>query len=145
MINGEWLMNNRCSLIINDFHHPLGAVVARFSAIQLLLQDCDFDAAWYNGRRGILEKSTLMSHTISINLPDSLGDFVARQSAERGIDAYFETILRQQQREEARDRLEAELIKGIESGLCEPITPKFWQEVREEAKRRNALKKGEQP
>jgi len=86
-----------------------------------------------------------MSHTISINLSDSLSDFVQRQSADRGIDAYFEKILSEQQREAARDRLEAELIKGIESGLCEPITPKFWQEVREEAKRRNALKKGEQP
>ena len=81
--------------------------------------------------------------TISINLPDFLSDFVQRQSAERGIDAYFETILREQQREEARDRLEAELIKGLESGLCEPITPEFWQEVREEARRRSALEKGE--
>jgi len=81
--------------------------------------------------------------TISINLPDSLSDFVYRQSAEQGIDEYFEKILRFQQREEARDRLEAELIKGIESGPGEPITPEYWQKIREEGHRRLALKKGE--
>ena len=81
--------------------------------------------------------------TISINLPDALGDFVHRQSAEHGIDEYFAKILRDQQREEARDSLEAELIKGIESGPGVPITPEFWQEVREEARRRNTRKKGE--
>jgi len=69
--------------------------------------------------------------TISINLPDSLGDFVRRQSAGQGIDQYFEKILRFQQREEARDKLEAELIKGIESGFGEPITPEYWQRLRE--------------
>jgi len=81
--------------------------------------------------------------TISINLPDSLSDFVRRQSAGQGIDEYFEKILRFQQREEARDRLEAELIKGIESGFGEPITPEYWQRIREEGQRRLALKKGE--
>ena len=74
--------------------------------------------------------------TISINLPDSLGEFVQSQSAERGVDVYFETILRERQREQARDKLEAELIKGIESGIGDPITPEFWQEVREEGRRR---------
>ncbi|MCL2305451.1 MAG: hypothetical protein FWC43_08925 [Planctomycetaceae bacterium] len=74
--------------------------------------------------------------TISINLPDSLGDFVRRQSAEQGIDEYFEKILRLQQREEARDRLEAELIKGIESGFGEPITPEYWQRMREKSQQR---------
>jgi len=69
--------------------------------------------------------------TITINLPDSLGDFVHRQSAERGIDEYFENILREQQRERARDKLEAELIKGIESGFGEPITPEYWRKMRE--------------
>jgi len=69
--------------------------------------------------------------TISINLPDVLGDFVQQQSAERGIDEYFEKILRNQQREQARGKLEAELIKGIESGFGEPITPEYWTRMRE--------------
>jgi hypothetical protein len=76
--------------------------------------------------------------TISINLPDTLGDFVLRQSAEHGIDEYFERLLREQQREQARDRLEAELIKGIESGFGGPITPEYWDKVREEGRRRLA-------
>jgi len=69
--------------------------------------------------------------TISINLPDALGNFVQQQSAEQGIDEYFERILRDQQREQARDQLEAELIKGIESGFGEPITPEYWAKKRE--------------
>ena len=78
--------------------------------------------------------------TISINLPDSLSDFVRRQSAGQGIDEYFEKILRFQQREEARDRLEAELIKGIESGFGEPITPEYWQRLREKLRQHLAEK-----
>jgi hypothetical protein len=74
--------------------------------------------------------------TISINIPDSLGDFVQRQTAEHGTDEYFEKILRDQQKEEARDRLEAELIKGIESGLGAPITPEYWQKMREKLQQR---------
>jgi hypothetical protein len=73
--------------------------------------------------------------TISINLPDSLGDFVLRQSSEKGVDEYFEKILREQQREQARDKLEAELIKGIESGFGEPITPEYWTKMREKLQR----------
>jgi antitoxin ParD1/3/4 len=69
--------------------------------------------------------------TISINIPDALSDFVHQQAAEHGIDDYFERILRDQQREKARDRLEAELIKGIESGFGEPITPEYWEKMRE--------------
>ena len=69
--------------------------------------------------------------TISINLPDTLGDFVQRQSAERGVDAYFETMLLEQQREQTLEKLEAELMRGIESGFGEPITPEYWQKMRE--------------
>ena len=76
--------------------------------------------------------------TISINLPDSLGDFVQRQAAEHGIDAYFETILREQ----VQDRLEAELIEGIESGFGAPITPEYWQRIREEGQQRLTQRKG---
>ena len=80
--------------------------------------------------------------TISINLPDTLGDFVHRQSAEHGIDEYFEKILREQQREQARDKLEAELIKGIESGFGEPITPEYWEKKREKLQQHLDRKKG---
>ena len=80
--------------------------------------------------------------TISINLPDALGDFVYQQSAESGIDGYFERILRDQQREQARDRLEAELIKGIESGFGEPITPEYWEKKREKLQQHLDRKKG---
>ena len=79
--------------------------------------------------------------TISVNLPDSLGDFVQHQSADSGVDAFFEVILRERQRELERDKLESELLQGLESGIEEPITPEFWQEVREEARRLTALKK----
>jgi hypothetical protein len=81
--------------------------------------------------------------TISINVSDSLCDFVQRQSAERGIDAYFEeAMLREQQREQARDKLEAELMKGIESGLGEPITPEYWTKMREKLQQHIDQKKG---
>ena len=65
--------------------------------------------------------------TISINLLDSIDDFA----------------LREQQRERLRDKLEAELIKGIESGFGEPTTPEYWQRVREGGRRRLAQRKGE--
>jgi antitoxin ParD1/3/4 len=80
--------------------------------------------------------------TININLPDSLCDFVQRQTAEYGVDEYFEKILRDQQREQSRDKLEAELIKGIESGLGEPITPEYWIKMREKLQQHIDRKKG---
>ena len=79
--------------------------------------------------------------TININLPDALGDFVQQQAAEPGIDAYFETILRQRQREQALEKLEAELIKGIESGFGEPITPEYWVKMREKLRQHLDRKK----
>ena len=80
--------------------------------------------------------------TMSINLPDTLGDFVQRQSAEHGIDAYFETILQERQKEQALEKLEAELIKGIESGFGEPITPEYWAKKREKLQQHLDRKKG---
>jgi len=80
--------------------------------------------------------------TISINLPDTLGDFVRQQSAEYGIDTYFETMLRERQKELARDKLEAELMKGIESGFGEPITPEYWVKKREKLQQHLDRKKG---
>ena len=73
---------------------------------------------------------SIVMQTISINLPDTLSDFVHWQSAEHGVDEYFVRILREQQGQ-ARNKLEAELIKGIESGFGEPITPEYWERMRE--------------
>ena len=89
------------------------------------------------------QQTSSIMQTISINLPDTLSDFVHRQSAEHGIDEYFEKILREQQREQTRDKLEAELIKGIESGFGEPIMPEYWEKVREEGHRRFEQRKKE--
>jgi len=53
--------------------------------------------------------------TISVDLPESLG----------------EAILCEQRRERMLGELEAELIKGIESGFGEPISADYWANMRE--------------
>ena len=60
--------------------------------------------------------------TVSVQLPDSPG----------------KTILHEQHREQTLSELEAELIKGIESGFGEPISPAYWEKMREKLHQRIA-------
>ncbi|MCL2348692.1 MAG: hypothetical protein FWC50_10590 [Planctomycetaceae bacterium] len=79
--------------------------------------------------------------TLNIAIPDVLNDYVLRQVEEQGYksaDEYVHELIRAAQKEDARRKLEAELLLGLQSGPGEPLTPADWQVMRQEVQNRRA-------
>jgi hypothetical protein len=50
-------------------------------------------------------------------------------------------LIRGEQERQAITALEAEFLKGLESGPSTPMTPQDWQDIREEVRRRTAKRR----
>ncbi len=75
--------------------------------------------------------------TVTISLPESLKEFIDRQLATKGygnVSEYFRSLLREAQKQEAEQRLEALLLEGLASGPDIPVTREFWTELKAEAR-----------
>jgi len=74
--------------------------------------------------------------TMTITLPESTKEFAEAQARHEGfasVDAYLDAVLREVQLREARRKLEAKLIEGIESGPAVPMTREDWESIKREA------------
>lgn len=74
--------------------------------------------------------------TLTISLPDSLKEFIDREVQTKGygnVSEYVRGLLREAQTKEADARLEALLIKGLAAGEDLPLTPEFWNELKQDA------------
>lgn len=79
--------------------------------------------------------------TMNIALPENLKSFVQRQVEMGGyssVSEYVRELIRKDQKEKAREALEAEILKGLDSGEATPMTADDWQAIREEVKKRYA-------
>jgi antitoxin ParD1/3/4 len=79
--------------------------------------------------------------TMNIALPPSMKQFVQDQVQRGGyssVSEYIRDLIRSDQREKARQALEAQILKGLESGNPTPMTPEDWAEIRAEVRRRHA-------
>ena len=79
-----------------------------------------------------------MPDSLNISLPEPLRAWVERQVSRRGYrDAseYLLDLLRHEQLQEVRDRVDAKLLEGLDSGPATAMTPQDWQEVREQGAR----------
>ncbi|ETX03453.1 MAG: hypothetical protein ETSY1_47165, partial (plasmid) [Candidatus Entotheonella factor] len=77
--------------------------------------------------------------TMNIALPENLKSFVQNQVEMGGyssVSEYVRELIRKDQKEKARDALEAEILKGLDSGDATPMTADDWQAIREEVKKR---------
>ena len=77
--------------------------------------------------------------TMNIALPENLKAFVQHQAEEGGyssVSEYMRELIRADQRRRAQEALEAEMMKGLESGASTPMTPEDWQALRQELRRR---------
>jgi Arc/MetJ-type ribon-helix-helix transcriptional regulator len=86
--------------------------------------------------------------TLNIAIPDTLNDYVLRQVEEQGyVDAgeFVHELIAAAQKEDARRKLEAELLLGLQSGSGEPITAHDWQTMREEVQNRHTNRQGKLP
>lgn len=77
--------------------------------------------------------------TLNISLPQNLKRFLDDQAAKAGCvstEQYVEKLIREEQRRHAKAALEAELIKGMESGPSVEMTAAEWASIRREVQER---------
>ncbi|ETW99552.1 MAG: addiction module antitoxin [Candidatus Entotheonella factor] len=79
--------------------------------------------------------------TMNIALPENLKSFVQNQVEMGGyssVSEYVRELIRKDQKERAREALEAEILKGLDSGEATPMTADDWRAIREEVQKRYA-------
>ncbi len=87
------------------------------------------------------------NETMNIALPDAMKQFVREQVESGGYSTaseYVRELIRADQRAKARQRLDALLLEGLESGPATPITKQDWDDLRqhfEERLKKNGRKK----
>lgn len=78
--------------------------------------------------------------TLQINLTPSLKEFVAGKVAAGGFgspEEFVLSLLRQAQKREAWDKVEALVREGLESGPALPVDEKFWDDLHRELNERH--------
>ena len=83
--------------------------------------------------------------SLNISLPQTLKDFVEGQVETHGFSTpseYIRSLIRDDQKRQAEERLEALLLEGLNSGEPIEITPESWERkraqlVEKHAKRQN--------
>ncbi len=81
---------------------------------------------------------------MNIALPESLKEFVQKRVSEGGyssVSEYIRELIRVDQKELARERLEVEILKGLQSGKATPMTRKDWDGLRTNLRQRHAKRK----
>ncbi len=79
--------------------------------------------------------------TMNIALPDTMKQYVHDQVAQGGyssVSEYVRELIRTDQTQKARQALEVEILKGLNSGESSPMTDDDWQAIRQEVRRRHA-------
>lgn len=74
--------------------------------------------------------------TMNISLPDQLKDFVDHQVSSgsySSVSEYVRDLIRADEKQKAREKLEVLLMEGIESGTASAMTQKDWEDIRREA------------
>ena len=83
-------------------------------------------------------------NTMNIAIPKQLKSFVQQQVERRGyssVSEYVRGLIRGDQERQAIAMLEAEYLKGLDSGPSTPMTQQDWQEIHEEVRRRSATRR----
>lgn len=82
--------------------------------------------------------------SLNISLPQSLRDYVENQVGRLGYSTpseYVRTLLREDQKRSAQERLETLLLEGLESDKPIEITPEYWERKRRQLIERHDRKK----
>jgi antitoxin ParD1/3/4 len=69
--------------------------------------------------------------SLNISLPESMRTFVDIQTKRGGYGTaseFLRSLIRDAQKRQAEDRLEAMLLEGLDSGKPIEVTPAYWQE-----------------
>jgi antitoxin ParD1/3/4 len=71
--------------------------------------------------------------TLNISIPEPLHEFVERQVAEGGhgdASEYIRKLLREEQKKKAKERVEALLLEGLNSGEPIEVNAEYWEKKR---------------
>lgn len=82
--------------------------------------------------------------TMNIALPTGLKEFVQDRVATGGygsVSEYVRELIRADQKQTAKTVLEAEVMKGLNSGPSARMTKKDWESIRAEVRRRGQKRK----
>jgi antitoxin ParD1/3/4 len=82
--------------------------------------------------------------TMNVALPRSLKEYVQEQVSLGGyssVSEYLRELIRADQKYKAKEALEVEILKGLDSGEAIPMTALDWLEIREEVMKRHSIKK----
>ena len=82
--------------------------------------------------------------TMNISLPDEMKSFVDEQIKKgnySSVSEYIRDLIRDAQKQAARERLDALLLEGFNSGESVPMDEGFWAARRAELQRRLDAKK----
>jgi antitoxin ParD1/3/4 len=82
--------------------------------------------------------------SLNISLPRSLKDYVENQVRDSGYSTpseYVRSLLREDQKRRAQEKIEALLLEGIESGKPIEITPEYWETKRSQLVERHNRKR----
>jgi antitoxin ParD1/3/4 len=84
--------------------------------------------------------------TMNVSLPDEMKVFVETQAAKEGfgtVSEYLRSVIRDLQKRQAKQELEAKLREALLSGPAEPMTREDWDEIRREGLERLARERSE--
>lgn len=76
--------------------------------------------------------------TLNISLPESMRTFIDEQIAQGGYSTaseYIRDLIRQAQKQAAKEKLDNMLIEGLASGEPIEVTDEWWQEKQEHLNR----------
>ena len=85
--------------------------------------------------------------TMNISLPDEMKSFIETQAAAKGfgtVSEYVRSLIRQvQQRAAQRERVDALLLEGLDSGPSTPLVDADWEAIRHEVSQRHDARQGQ--
>jgi putative addiction module CopG family antidote len=76
-----------------------------------------------------MRTETAETKILSIPVPRALEDFVKERVSSQGfhtVSEYVRALIRADQEQAARQRLEAKLLEAVERGDYREVTPEFW-------------------
>ena len=80
-----------------------------------------------------------MRASVNISLPEEMRQWVEEQVRSRGyatVSEFFRELLREAQKQQAREEIDRKLLAALESGKPVPVTSNDWKQLRKEAKKR---------
>ena len=86
--------------------------------------------------------------TMNIALPENMKLFVQQQVAQGGyssVSEYFRQLIRDDQKDRARETLESAILQGLDSGDPDPLTDQDWKAIRRQVRPRHRTSVCRQP